>query len=153
MKKTSYQATIAITRCERDFVEYIELDYEVVYEVQKLGSDFYNAFRALWLTQYLISIQELDQDYRELMMDDFSSEDWETSSNMSGIVPQGQLVNSMGLQKLKQMKKKKRRRKKEEQKRSKLTRQVSPKPAHLLPDLALSRQQTHTPSVPSKHFF
>lgn len=98
MKNTAYQATINITRCEKDFIEYIELDFEVVGEVRKLGSDFYNAFRALWLTQYLISIQELDQDYRELMMSDFSDEDWDNMSEMSGVAGQGQLVNSEGLQ-------------------------------------------------------
>jgi hypothetical protein len=84
MKKTKYQATISITKCESDFIEYIELDFECVGYIKKLGFESYNAFRAMWLTQYLISIRELDQDYRELMCGD-SDVDWDNTSEATHV--------------------------------------------------------------------
>jgi len=63
LKNVKYQASIEITECGIEPIEYIEFDGDTVETIRndpKNGPFYYNALRTLWLTQYMLSIKAMD---------------------------------------------------------------------------------------------
>lgn len=69
LRNVRYKATVEIEECGVDPIEYIELDGDTIEMIKNdshNGPFYYNAIRTLWLTQYLLSIKQMDQELQEL---------------------------------------------------------------------------------------
>jgi len=69
MRNIKYKATVEIMECGLDPINYIELEGDTIDLIKNHtnnGPFYYNAIWTLWLTQYLLSIKEMDSELLEL---------------------------------------------------------------------------------------
>ena len=108
-----YKATIEIQDCGLDPINYIELEGDMIDLIKNDPSNspnYYNAIRTLWLTQYLLSIKEMDSELLELAQvkdNQAFIQEFGQISEDSDVSYGGKFIQSNLLHKYKKYKKKK----------------------------------------------
>ena len=118
IRTLTYSATLEITKSGYTPIEYIEIDadsFEKIKNDKEHGYIFYNAFRFMWMSQYMLSIKETDLELKELMeqtdmqksfwnnsLMEQLNEEWDEISTQSPM--RDRLIKPQGLRKLKKLK-------------------------------------------------